>query len=66
MLHVRGVGIRLANTLAARSSSRKVLDSVIRVDHAGELGADRIYAGQMAVLGIIARVHNVCRYKLEF
>ncbi|OWR43833.1 5-demethoxyubiquinone hydroxylase, mitochondrial [Danaus plexippus] len=27
------------------------LDSIIRVDHAGELGADRIYAGQMAVLG---------------
>ncbi|KAG8336329.1 5-demethoxyubiquinone hydroxylase, mitochondrial isoform X2 [Homalodisca vitripennis] len=29
----------------------KELDSIIRVDHAGELGADRIYAGQMAVLG---------------
>lgn len=27
------------------------LDTIIRVDHAGELGADRIYAGQMAVLG---------------
>jgi demethoxyubiquinone hydroxylase (CLK1/Coq7/Cat5 family) len=27
------------------------LDSIIRVDHAGELGADRIYAGQMAILG---------------
>ncbi|XP_050669820.1 5-demethoxyubiquinone hydroxylase, mitochondrial [Leptidea sinapis] len=27
------------------------LDEIIRVDHAGELGADRIYAGQMAVLG---------------
>ena len=29
----------------------EVLDKFIRVDHAGELGADRIYAGQMAVLG---------------
>ncbi|XP_050425261.1 5-demethoxyubiquinone hydroxylase, mitochondrial [Adelges cooleyi] len=29
----------------------KKLDSLIRVNHAGELGADRIYAGQMAVLG---------------
>lgn len=27
------------------------IDEIIRVDHAGELGADRIYAGQMAVLG---------------
>lgn len=24
---------------------------MVRVDHAGELGADRIYAGQMAILG---------------
>lgn len=32
-------------------SSKASLDSIIRVDHAGELGADRIYAGQMAVLG---------------
>lgn len=29
----------------------KILDEIIRVDHAGELGADRIYAGQMAILG---------------
>ncbi|XP_012231521.1 5-demethoxyubiquinone hydroxylase, mitochondrial isoform X1 [Linepithema humile] len=51
MLHIRELGVRLASTSAATSASRKVLDSVIRVDHAGELGADRIYAGQMAVLG---------------
>jgi len=25
-------------------------DRIIRVDHAGEYGADRIYAGQLAVL----------------
>ncbi|CAI9595874.1 unnamed protein product [Staurois parvus] len=29
---------------------RALLDRVIRVDHAGEYGANRIYAGQMAVL----------------
>lgn len=27
------------------------INRILRVDHAGELGADRIYAGQMAVLG---------------
>lgn len=32
-------------------TDRKILEEIIRVDHAGELGADRIYAGQMAVLG---------------
>lgn len=29
---------------------REYIDRVIRVDHAGEFGADRIYAGQMAIL----------------
>ncbi|KAM5131716.1 NADPH-dependent 3-demethoxyubiquinone 3-hydroxylase, mitochondrial isoform 3-T3 [Callospermophilus lateralis] len=31
--------------------NRAALDRIIRVDHAGEYGANRIYAGQMAVLG---------------
>jgi ubiquinone biosynthesis monooxygenase Coq7 len=30
---------------------REMRDRMIRVDHAGEYGANRIYAGQMAVLG---------------
>lgn len=32
-------------------SERPDIESMIRVDHAGEYGATRIYAGQMAVLG---------------
>ncbi|KAG7203227.1 hypothetical protein KM043_010329 [Ampulex compressa] len=53
MLPLRPLGIRLSSTSAstATASSKKILDTVLRVDHAGELGADRIYAGQMAVLG---------------
>lgn len=35
----------------ARPLSRAALDAMIRVDHAGEFGATRIYAGQLAVLG---------------
>ncbi|XP_066496779.1 5-demethoxyubiquinone hydroxylase, mitochondrial [Tiliqua scincoides] len=31
--------------------NKSLIDRVIRVDHAGEYGANRIYAGQMAVLG---------------
>lgn len=52
--NLKQLGTRLMSTSAAPGSTRsgKLLDSVIRVDHAGELGADRIYAGQMAVLGI--------------
>ena len=34
-----------------RSRADDVVQRVIRVDHAGEFGADRIYAGQMTVLG---------------
>ncbi|ODN00113.1 5-demethoxyubiquinone hydroxylase, mitochondrial [Orchesella cincta] len=30
---------------------KQIRDRMIRVDHAGEYGANRIYAGQMAVLG---------------
>lgn len=33
---------------ACRTQSK--IDRIVRVDHAGELGADRIYAGQYAVL----------------
>ncbi|KAJ8001830.1 hypothetical protein DPEC_G00173490 [Dallia pectoralis] len=32
-------------------TEKEMLDSMLRVDHAGEYGANRIYAGQMAVLG---------------
>ncbi|XP_034669825.1 5-demethoxyubiquinone hydroxylase, mitochondrial [Drosophila subobscura] len=34
-----------------RPRANALTDEIIRVDHAGELGADRIYAGQMAILG---------------
>lgn len=34
-----------------RTKPSPLIDEIIRVDHAGEFGADRIYAGQMAVLG---------------
>ncbi|XP_054279322.1 5-demethoxyubiquinone hydroxylase, mitochondrial [Macrosteles quadrilineatus] len=42
-----------SSVVARRGAKRatKELETIIRVDHAGELGADRIYAGQMAVLG---------------
>lgn len=33
------------------TTTKAKIDEIIRVDHAGELGADQIYAGQMAILG---------------
>jgi len=32
------------------AKTRQIYDRIIRVDHAGEFGADRIYAGQLSVL----------------
>lgn len=43
---------RYAHTKSMRRQKPSAMvDEIIRVDHAGELGADRIYAGQMAILG---------------
>lgn len=55
----RVISIRCASTASTAStgstgssaSTPPDIDAIIRVDHAGELGADRIYAGQMAILG---------------
>lgn len=41
-LHIKNVRFK---------TDKIMLEEIIRVDHAGELGADRIYAGQMAILG---------------
>ena len=44
----------IARNLSTREKAvirRQTLDRFLRVDHAGEYGADRIYAGQAAVLG---------------
>lgn len=43
-------GVHTGRELLAQRCS-KLVDSVIRVDHAGELGANQIYRGQMAILG---------------
>ncbi|KAG5684098.1 hypothetical protein PVAND_013346 [Polypedilum vanderplanki] len=47
----------ILNLMLRRSMSQhtsrpsKIVDKFLRVNHAGELGADRIYEGQLAVLG---------------
>ncbi len=40
-----------SRTLPGDVPRQEVLERMIRVDHAGEYGATRIYAGQLAVLG---------------
>jgi len=41
----------LLSTKVWEAKRREMIDKFLRVDHAGEFGADKIYAGQLAVLG---------------
>src|SRR3954470_21117294 len=49
--HRRGARPALPGTPEAPAPARADLEAMIRVDHAGEFGALRIYQGQLAVLG---------------
>ena len=41
----------MSDTLPGDLSARENIERIIRVDHAGEYGAARIYQGQLAVMG---------------
>ena len=41
--------VRHSSTVEVTSERKAMLDRMIRVDHAGEYGADRIYAGQVSI-----------------
>ncbi|KAL8579457.1 ubiquinone biosynthesis monooxygenase Coq7 [Nucella lapillus] len=45
------VCVRRMSTGVSEKRRKAMLEKIIRVDHAGEFGAHRIYEGQMAVLG---------------
>lgn len=42
---------RISSPLLADPEKKRIIDRMLRVDHAGELGARQIYAGQLAVFG---------------
>jgi 3-demethoxyubiquinol 3-hydroxylase len=42
---------RPGRSLPGDLAHRELIDRIVRVDHAGEFGAQRIYEGQLAVLG---------------
>ena len=41
----------MSQTLPGDIGTRKMIERMIRVDHAGEYGAARIYEGQLAIMG---------------
>ncbi|OQR70471.1 ubiquinone biosynthesis protein [Tropilaelaps mercedesae] len=48
---IRPAVVKSTRCASIAAHRREMYDRIIRVNHAGEFGADRIYAGQMAVLG---------------
>jgi len=43
-------------------TDKEVLDEIIRVDHAGEYGATRIYDGQIAIFGKNSKIGKVIQH----
>ena len=44
---------------------KSILDEIIRVDHAGEYGATRIYAGQLAIFGKKTKIGKTIQHMFE-
>lgn len=47
----RFISYRYLHSRARERKTRELLDTILRVDHAGEAAAVRIYKGQLKVLG---------------
>lgn len=46
-------------------TDRKILEEIIRVDHAGEYGATRIYQGQIAVFGKNTKIGKIIQHMAD-
>ncbi len=46
-------------------TDKKILDEIIRVDHAGEYGATRIYDGQIAVFGKDSKIGKTIQHMAD-
>tara|TARA_B100000029_G_scaffold515010_1_gene620042 strand:+ start:1045 stop:1593 length:549 start_codon:yes stop_codon:yes gene_type:complete len=48
-----------------KTTNRKILEEIIRVDHAGEYGATRIYDGQIAVFGKESKIGKTIKHMAD-
>ena len=55
------------NSKSKRGSKvpKKLIDEIIRVDHAGEYGATRIYDGQIAIFGKNSKIGKVIQHMAD-
>ena len=53
------------NRTSKNKTNRKILEQIIRVDHAGEYGATRIYDGQIAVFGKNSKIGKTIQHMAD-
>ena len=53
------------NKLGTSSTSKKILEEIIRVDHAGEYGATKIYDGQIAIFGKNSKIGKTIQHMAD-
>ena len=49
----------------SKYTDRSILEEIIRVDHAGEYGATRIYDGQIAVFGKNSKIGKTIQHMAD-
>ena len=53
------------NRASKKKTNREILEQIIRVDHAGEYGATRIYDGQIAVFGKNSKIGKTIQHMAD-
>ena len=53
------------NKTSKNKTNREILEQIIRVDHAGEYGATRIYDGQIAVFGKNSKIGKTIKHMAD-
>ena len=49
-----------------RTTHREILEEIIRVDHAGEYGATKIYDGQIAIFGKSSKLGKTIQHTVSY
>ena len=55
----------IPNKKSNKTTNRKILEEIIRVDHAGEYGATRIYDGQIAIFGKSSKIGKTIQHMAD-
>ncbi|PPR50238.1 MAG: 2-nonaprenyl-3-methyl-6-methoxy-1,4-benzoquinol hydroxylase [Alphaproteobacteria bacterium MarineAlpha5_Bin5] len=57
--------VKKKKKINSKNTDRKILEEVIRVDHAGEYGATRIYDGQIAIFGKNSKIGKTIQHMAD-